>query len=67
VISEPFDVIDLGRMAVVQDPQGAVFAVWEPKTSIGAQLVNDPGCFTWNELRTTDVDGAEDCYTALFG
>ena len=47
-----FDVLDVGRMAVVQDPQGAYFMVWEPKAHIGAALVNAPGALSWNELAT---------------
>ena len=43
VIAPPFDVMDVGRMAVIQDPQGAVLQVWEPKLHIGASLVNAPG------------------------
>ena len=31
VMNGPFDVMEQGRMAVLQDPQGAAFAVWEPK------------------------------------
>ena len=63
----PFDVFDSGRMAVVQDPQGAFFMVWQPKENIGAQLVNEPGALCWNELRTTDLDAAQSFYGALFG
>ena len=36
VHAPPFDVMDVGRMAVIQDPQGAWFLIWEPKTNIGA-------------------------------
>src|SRR4029077_17136243 len=36
VIVEPFDVMDVGRMAIGQDPQGAVFSVWQAKKHIGA-------------------------------
>src|SRR3954468_22981800 len=43
VISEPLDVMQGGRMSVLQDPTGAVVAVWQPGETIGAQLVNDPG------------------------
>src|SRR5258708_5606725 len=31
VLAAPFDVMDVGRMAVLQDPSGAVFCIWEPK------------------------------------
>jgi predicted enzyme related to lactoylglutathione lyase len=62
-----FDVMDLGRMGVVQDPQGAFFLAWEPKTNIGAQLVNAPGAMSWNELATPDLDASARFYSELFG
>lgn len=64
---DPFDVLDVGRMAVVQDPAGAAFAIWEPRSHIGATRVNDPGCFCWNHLFTSDVEGAAAFYSSLFG
>src|ERR1700680_1057572 len=42
-----FDVLDAGRMGVVQDPQGAYFLMWEPKQQFGASLVNPPGALSW--------------------
>jgi hypothetical protein len=62
-----FDVMEAGRMAVIQDPQGAYFMVWEPKDNIGAGLVNAPGAFCWNELAAADLDTAPDFYAELFG
>jgi len=67
VLMEAMDVMDVGRMATLQDPTGAVFAIWEPKRHVGAQLVNDPGTFCWNELQTKDPAAAERFYTGLFG
>jgi uncharacterized protein len=66
-MGDPFDVMDAGRMAVIQDPTGAVFSVWEPHGSIGAQLVNVPGALTLNQLNTSDPDGAARFYEGLFG
>jgi uncharacterized protein len=63
----PFDVGEAGRMAVLIDPTGAALSVWEPRDSIGATRVNDPGCLTWNELHTPDHDRALEFYTAMFG
>jgi predicted enzyme related to lactoylglutathione lyase len=63
----PFDVMAAGRMAVIQDPQGAFFNVWEPRGNFGAELVNAPGALAWNELSTPDMDGAAAFYGALFG
>ena len=54
-------------MAVLQDPQGAVFAVWQARRQIGAELVNDPGSLTMNQLNAADLDGARDFYAGLFG
>jgi uncharacterized protein len=67
VLVEPFDVLDAGRMAVVADPTGAVFSMWQPRSNIGAELVNVPGALTWNELATTDADRAKEFYGELFG
>lgn len=67
VVGEPFDVFDAGRMAILQDPAGATFAVWQPKRHIGARLVNQPNTLCWNELATTDADKARAFYTGLFG
>ena len=64
---EPFDVFDVGRMAVVQDPTGAVFALWQPRKHKGAGVVNVPNSFCWNELATKDTTRAGDFYTKLFG
>jgi hypothetical protein len=63
----PFDVMTQGRMAVIADPTGAVFGVWQARDSIGATLVNDPGCLTMNELSTSDVPAATAFYEGLFG
>ena len=67
VAMEPFDVMEAGRMALVQDPTGAFFAVWEPRDNIGAQRVNEPGALTLNQLNTSDVEGAEKFYSGAFG
>jgi predicted enzyme related to lactoylglutathione lyase len=64
---EPSDVMDAGRMAVIEDPTGAVFAVWQPKIHTGAELRNEPVSLCWNELLTTDVDKAGAFYRELFG
>ncbi len=67
VHAQAFDVFDVGRMGVVQDPQGAFFLVWQPKQHIGASLVNAPGALSWNELATPDMDASAGFYSELFG
>ncbi len=67
VLAGPMDVFDAGRMAVFQDPVGSFISIWQPNQHIGAQLVNQPGTFAWNELATTDVKAATTFYTSVFG
>jgi uncharacterized protein len=67
VISEPFDVMDAGRMAVFADPQGAAFCVWQPGRHRGATVVNEPGSVNFNDLNTPDPEGAKAFYGAVFG
>ena len=67
VLAPTFDVMEHGRMAVLQDPSGAVFQVWEPKTHIGVRIRNEPNSLVWSELTTRDTKAAEAFYTALFG
>ena len=67
VLAGPFDVFTSGRMAVVQDPTGAVVSLWQPRDHIGAGLVNAPGALTWNELWTNDTETAKAFYTQAFG
>jgi predicted enzyme related to lactoylglutathione lyase len=67
VVAEPFDVMDVGRMAVIADPAGAALCLWEPRTTIGAELVNTVGAMTWNDLVTPDPDAAARFYEAMFG
>jgi uncharacterized protein len=61
------DVGPSGRLAVFQDPQGAVLSVWQPRERIGADLVNELGALTWNDLLSPDVEGSAAFYRELFG
>jgi uncharacterized protein len=63
----PFDVMQAGRTAVIQDPQGAYVLLWQPNEHIGAGLVNAPGALSWNELGTPDIDAAAAFYGELLG
>jgi uncharacterized protein len=67
VMVPPFDVLEAGRMSVIADPTGAVVCLWEPRASIGAEIVNDAGALCWNELSTNDVAKAKTFYSALLG
>jgi uncharacterized protein len=67
VHAPPFDVMDVGRMSVIQDPQGAFFMLWQPGQHFGASLVNAPGALVWNELSSNDLDASSAFYSELFG
>ena len=67
VLGEPFDVMDSGRMAVLADPEGAVFMVWEARNHRGARIVNEHGALNFNNLNTRDVEAARGFYGAVFG
>jgi predicted enzyme related to lactoylglutathione lyase len=62
VLTEPFDVMDAGRMAVLSDPEGAVFSVWQAKEHKGAKVVNEHGSLNFNRLATRDPEGAKAFY-----
>lgn len=55
VLAEPFDVMDFGRMAVVQGPEGATFCLWQAGTHIGFQRMNEDNTPGWTELQTPDA------------
>jgi predicted enzyme related to lactoylglutathione lyase len=67
VLVPPMQVMDQGHMAVIVDPSGAVFGVWQPLAHIGAQLVNMPNTLVWNELQTPAIGAARDFYGEVFG
>ncbi|MBI3186037.1 MAG: VOC family protein [Myxococcales bacterium] len=67
VLMPAFDVMDVGRMAMLEDPTGANFSLWQARKHHGALLVGEVGAFCWNELMTRDVDRAGGFYSKLFG
>lgn len=67
VLLAPGDVGELGRMFIAADPTGAVFGVWQAGRHIGAQVVNEPGGISWEDLRSTDPDAARAFYSSVFG
>lgn len=67
VTAGPMDVMDAGRMAVIQDPEGARIGVWEARRHRGAQIVNDPGSWNFSGLHTRDPEAALAFYGGLFG
>lgn len=67
VLQAPFDVMDAGRMAVLADPEGAVFSVWEARGHKGATIVNEHGSLNFNGLAVRDPEAAKAFYGTVFG
>lgn len=67
VLMDPFDVLDVGRMAIVQDQQGAFVRLWYPLKHAGAGKLNEPGAISWFELATTDPASASAFYSQVLG
>jgi hypothetical protein len=65
-LMEPFDVMDVGRMAVLSGPDGACFCVWQAGKHHGAQVRNENGAFGWHELQTRTMKASNEFYAALF-
>ena len=66
VLMGPFDVMEEGRMALLQDPAGAVFALWQARKHKGISAFQEPGALCWTELATTSAEKAGAFYTRLF-
>ena len=64
---EPMEVMAAGHMAILADPTGAVFSVWQPKMHAGFGEVNVPGAYCWAELITSDLDAAKVFYKSVLG
>jgi predicted enzyme related to lactoylglutathione lyase len=67
VLAGPLDALPAGRLAVLADPVGPVFSVWEARAREGAQLVNQPNAWAMSSLHTTDAETAQAFYGSLFG
>jgi predicted enzyme related to lactoylglutathione lyase len=67
VLAPAFDVMDVGRMAVMQDPTGATFCVWQAKSHFGTGIAGVDGTLCWADLSTPDRERAGKFYSKLFG
>ena len=63
VAAGPFDMEDVGRMAVITDPQGAHLGIYQQH----GEGSDSGGVFVWDELGTTDADAAQRFYEEVFG
>ena len=69
VVRQPQNIPQVGRFAVIDDPQGAVLAIFSPgeDSGPGPQSPPSPGRFSWHELATNDLNSTMLFYTELFG
>lgn len=67
VLQPAFDVMDAGRMAVLRDPTGAVFSVWQANQNPGIGVAHETNSFTWADLMTPNPDRASKFYASVFG
>jgi predicted enzyme related to lactoylglutathione lyase len=66
-LAPTMDVGAFGRMAICQDPTGAVFGLWQPGLHRGAGLVDEHGGMTWCDVNTRDAEAAAAFYGTVFG
>jgi uncharacterized protein len=66
VLMPPMDVMEHGRMAILADPTGAAFGIWQARQHRGAQVLDEPGAMTWHEVYSHDVAKAREFYARLF-
>ncbi len=64
--SAPADAGDGGRGAVLTDPEGAEFRIWQARRRMGAQTVNLAGTWNFSDLRTSDSEAAIAFYEEAF-
>jgi predicted enzyme related to lactoylglutathione lyase len=58
--------MDVGRMAVIQDPTDAIVALWQPKRHAGTGVTHVHGTLSWADLFTREPDRASRFYAGLF-
>ena len=63
VVSGPMEMAEIGRWAIIADPQGGVISAYKPEGDYDVPA----GTFVWDELLATDVDVAKRFYTEVFG
>jgi uncharacterized protein len=65
-LADAMDIPNIGRIQPVQDPQGAVLALFKPAYD-APQDAKGPGSVHWNELWANDPAKAAEFYSKVFG
>jgi uncharacterized protein len=67
VLAGPVDASPAGKLAIVADPFGAVFGIWQAELRQGAQLVDEPSAWSMSALQTADPPAVQPFYADVFG
>lgn len=67
VLVQPMDIMGEGHMAILADPAGAHFGIWQPGRTKGVEVATDPGSLCWVELHTADIARAAAFYHQVLG
>lgn len=67
VAFRPMDVMGEGTMALLTDPAGVRFGIWQPGRTKGVDVAGDSRSLTWVELYTPDIAAAAAFYHAILG
>lgn len=67
VLAGPLQAGTAGRLAVVADPAGIAFGLWQPGSRVGAQRINAPGTWAMSALHTPTPERAQAFYGTVFG
>jgi uncharacterized protein len=67
ILVESAQIAGTGKVSSVRDPTGAQVTLWQPLGHAGAQIVNEVGTWSWNELVAADLQAAATFYGDLFG
>ncbi len=67
IIAGPHDVMDAGRMVMISEPGGALFALWQANKHKGCQRLNEPNTPYWHELASRNSAKSRDFYCQLLG
>ena len=67
VFFPPMQVMDVGWMALVLDPTGAVHGLWQPITFAGFEVVHEPNSLGWFDHVSEDIQSAAKYYERVLG
>ena len=67
ILAGPHNVMDAGRMAILQEPNGAVFAIWQANQHAGIAQRDTPGSLCWSELATLNREDSKTFYHQILG